>query len=107
MSVSRVFPARPAAFLVALGFVFCVSLVCVAVFGSSCAWGAEGEGAARWTVTAVSAPTNFRAGDESGDDAYKVIVENTGSVASTGPITVTDVLPAGLSLDSAGVVAFA
>ncbi len=58
-------------------------------------------------VTSVSAPTYFVGGDESGDDAYKVIVENTGNVPSSGVVTVTDVLPEGLTLDPAGVVAFA
>jgi uncharacterized repeat protein (TIGR01451 family) len=53
-----------------------------------------------WTVTAVSAPTNFTPGEESGDDVYKVLVENTGGAESDGtPVTITDTLPEGLTLD--------
>jgi len=61
------------------------------------------EPAAQWTVTAVSRATNFRPGDETGDDSYRVTVTNTGSAASDGePVAVTDELPEGLSLDLAG-----
>ena len=63
-------------------------------------------GGPQWTVTAVSAPTNFVPGEESGDDVYRVIVENTGGTASEGTVTVTDVLPAGVTLDRAGVKGF-
>jgi hypothetical protein len=56
----------------------------------------------------VSAPTIFVPGDESGDDAYRVTVKNTGGAPSNGtPITITDVLPEGLTLDHAGVEGFA
>ena len=58
-----------------------------------------GLGTPQWTVTAVSTPTNFAPGDESGDDLYRVIVENTGSAVSQGTVTISDVLPAGLTLD--------
>jgi uncharacterized repeat protein (TIGR01451 family) len=57
----------------------------------------------QWTVTSVSRPTNFALGDESGEDAYKVTVTNTGGASTDGsPITITDELPAGLSLAPAG-----
>ncbi len=56
----------------------------------------------QWTVASVSRPTNFAPNDKSGDDAYVVTVTNTGGAASDGsPITITDELPPGLSLDSA------
>ena len=56
----------------------------------------------QWTVTSVSAPTNFAPGDESGEDVYRVVVTNTGGAESDGePVTITDVLPAGLTLDRA------
>jgi uncharacterized repeat protein (TIGR01451 family) len=65
------------------------------------------EGGPQWTVTAVSAPTNFAPGDQTGDDVYKVLVTNTGGVASDGePVTITDVLPAGLTLDHARAAGF-
>ena len=57
----------------------------------------------QWTVTAVSMPTNFNPGDETGDDTYRVTVTNTGAANSNGsPISIADQLPAGLSLAAAG-----
>jgi hypothetical protein len=57
----------------------------------------------QWTVTATSRPTNMKAGDKSGEDAYIVTLTNSGGSASDGsPITITDELPEGLSLDSLG-----
>jgi hypothetical protein len=73
-------------------------LLCVAAASSSAAGGGP-----QWTVTAVSGPTNFVAGDESGDDLYKVVVKNTGGESSSGMVSVTDVLPEGLTLDRAGI----
>jgi uncharacterized repeat protein (TIGR01451 family) len=56
-----------------------------------------------WTVTSVSRPTNFKPGDQSGEDSYRVTVTNTGGAASDGtPIEITDELPEGLTLDPAG-----
>jgi uncharacterized repeat protein (TIGR01451 family) len=64
---------------------------------------ATAEGGAQWTVTSVSRATNFRPGDETGDDSYLVTVTNTGAAASDGePVEVTDELPEGLTLDPAG-----
>ena len=64
---------------------------------------AAGEGAPQWTVSSVSRPTNFKPGDQSGEDAYVVSVTNTGGAASNGePVTISDELPSGLSLDPAG-----
>ncbi len=68
------------------------------------------EGGPQWTVTAVSLPTNFCpaatpacAAAAGGGDSYRVVVTNTGGEASDGsPVTVSDALPLGLSLDSAG-----
>jgi len=58
----------------------------------------------RWTVTSVSEPTNFAPSDPSHEQYYyRVVVTNTGGAASDGsPVTVTDELPAGLTLDPAG-----
>jgi hypothetical protein len=56
-----------------------------------------------WTVTSVSRPTNFKPGDASGEDSYKVLLTNTGGASTDGtPITITDELPQGLSLAPAG-----
>lgn len=56
----------------------------------------------QWTVTAISRPTNFKPGAEGGAASYQVTVTNTGDAASSGPVTITDELPAGLTLDAAG-----
>ena len=57
----------------------------------------------QWTVTAVSGPTNFAPGSESGPDVYVITVVNTGGAATDGsPITVFDELPEGLSVDPKG-----
>src|SRR5580658_6411966 len=78
--------------------------VLVAVVGFALPAGAWAA-APQWTVTAVSAPTNFAPGDVSGEDAYLVTVTNTGSAPSNGStITVTDELPEGISLDPKGAV---
>ena len=63
-------------------------------------------GGPQWTVTAVSAPTNLVPGDESGDQFYNVIVTNTGGEPSSGTVTITDTLPAGVTLDQAGAEGF-
>ncbi len=54
------------------------------------------DGGAQWSVSAVSRPTNFRPGGDVHGDEFVVLVTNTGAVASSGPVTVTDELPAGL-----------
>jgi hypothetical protein len=57
----------------------------------------------QWTVSAVSMPTNFAPGDESGDATFRITVVNSGGAASDGtPVAVADQLPAGISLDPAG-----
>ena len=52
--------------------------------------------APRWTISAVSHPTNFKPGGDVGGDAYVAIITNTGDAASSGALTITDELPAGL-----------
>jgi uncharacterized repeat protein (TIGR01451 family) len=58
--------------------------------------------APQWTVSSVSVPTNFNPAAKPGEDRYKVLVTNSGSVSSAGPVTISDVLPTGLTLDPAG-----
>ena len=81
----------------------------------SCVWrcsggcfplGAGGDGCPQWTVTAVSAPTNLVPGDETGNQYYNVVVTNTGGEPSSGPVTITDTLPEGVTLDEAGAEGF-
>ncbi len=59
---------------------------------------AAGEGP-QWTVSSVARPTNLTPGDLKGDEAYVVTLTNTGSANSSGPVTITDELPEGLTLD--------
>ena len=57
----------------------------------------------QWTVTSVSAPTNFLPAGQGGEDLYRVSVTNTGGAATDGTrITITDELPTGLRLAAAG-----
>jgi hypothetical protein len=60
--------------------------------------------APQWTVSSVSRPTNFKPGGDPAGDEYVVLVTNTGGASSTGPVTISDVLPEGLS-PAAGVSA--
>ena len=58
-----------------------------------------------WTISAVSMPTNFAPGSSFGTngDHYSITVVNAGDAATDGSaIAVTDTLPTGLTLDSAG-----
>jgi uncharacterized repeat protein (TIGR01451 family) len=53
-----------------------------------------------WDVTFNSSPTNFTPGDSSGNDVYVVQVKNVGAMESSGaPITITDTLPEGLTVN--------
>ncbi|MGA9305252.1 MAG: hypothetical protein WBW31_07615, partial [Candidatus Sulfotelmatobacter sp.] len=63
-------------------------------------------GGPQWTVTAVSAPTNLVPGDETGNQFYNVTVTNTGGEPSNGPVTITDTLPEGITLDEVGAQGF-
>jgi hypothetical protein len=51
-----------------------------------------------WAIGSASSPTNFVAGDETGDDTYVLTVIDTGDGSMTGgsPIEVVDTLPSGL-----------
>ncbi len=61
------------------------------------------QAGAQWTVTAVSLPTNFPPNAlTSGANEYRVVVINTGDTPSSGTVTITDALPAGVSLDPLG-----
>lgn len=55
-----------------------------------------------WTVTVISGPTNFTAGDHTGRDAYLVTATNTGGAPTnqSEAITLRDTLPAGVTLET-------
>jgi uncharacterized repeat protein (TIGR01451 family) len=50
-----------------------------------------------WTMISQPAPSQFHPGDTS--DFYEVIAFNDGAAATSAPITVTDTLPAGLTVN--------
>jgi uncharacterized repeat protein (TIGR01451 family) len=82
------------------GLVWGVAL-CVWVLGvSGSAFGAVGP---RWAISSVSSSTNFAAGDGRGYDVYVLTVTNTGNgpvEGSVEPVVVSDVLPAGVTVDT-------
>jgi hypothetical protein len=50
-----------------------------------------------WAISSTSSPTNFAAGDETGDDTYVLTIVDTGDRSASGsPIEVGDTLPSGL-----------
>jgi uncharacterized repeat protein (TIGR01451 family) len=55
----------------------------------------------QWSISSVSAPTNFKPMGDSGGDTYEVLATNAGSAPSSGKVTITDELPEGL-LPAAG-----
>jgi len=57
---------------------------------------------AQWTISSVSVPTNLNPAARPGEDRYKVLVTNSGGASSVGPVTISDELPEGLSLDATG-----
>jgi len=59
--------------------------------------------APQWTISSVSRPTSFAVGGK--EDAYVVLVTNTGGSASVGPVTVVDELPVGVTPVLSGIKA--
>jgi len=60
---------------------------------------ASAAGTAGWSLHAVPEPSSFASSDavRCGCDRYQLLVENTSGVPSTGEVTVTDRLPAGIT----------
>lgn len=85
-----------------------VALLALAV-NAAPSWAASTPAPA-WNVAPTSQPTAFAAGSTfaSSNDSYVITVTNTGGASATTPggggsaITVTDMLPAGISADHAG-----
>ncbi len=72
--------------------VFAAALVVTSVCDAS------GVLSPQWRVLSVSNPTNFAPGDQSGADAVVVMATNVGGGSTDGsPVTLSDVLPAGLT----------
>jgi hypothetical protein len=75
-----------------------VLVLLLGVMGVSSAWGATGQApGAGWSIYSVATPTYFAPG--ASEDDYQVFAMNVGSVATSGPVTITDKLPAGLRLE--------
>ena len=60
-----------------------------------------------WTITTSSFPTVFTAGSTyaGGGDNFVLTATNIGGAASSGPVTITDTLPAGVTPDPTGAIA--
>ncbi len=92
--------------MIVVGYVKRV-LPCVVALGVlvllSVAAPAGAAGAVGWTVRTVAEPSVFSPGDaaacrsEGQCDRYQLLVTNVGDAASSGTITVTDTLPAGIT----------
>jgi uncharacterized repeat protein (TIGR01451 family) len=52
-----------------------------------------------WEIATTTSRTNFVPGENSGKNLYTIVATNTGSVTTSGTITITDVLPPGLTLN--------
>jgi hypothetical protein len=80
------------------GRLACLSLLLVApaapAWAAFPALGAISAGPPEWVITSASGPTYFKPG--STDDVYIVTATNIGGEAMSGPITITDTLPAGV-----------
>jgi hypothetical protein len=72
-------------------------------FGASSASSASAAGSVTWSVQAVAEPSVFSAKDslaceaEEKCDRYQLLVQNVSHEASQGTVTLTDVLPAGIT----------
>jgi uncharacterized repeat protein (TIGR01451 family) len=80
------------------------SSAALATVAALCAIGAPAaSGAANpapaWRASSLATPTNFVPGDTAGEYFYEVRATNDGAAATNGgPVTITDVLPAGLTV---------
>ena len=78
-----------------------VGLLVAAITATTASAGAAVPVAPAWDITSVAAPTNFKPGDKKGDYFYEVITSNIGGAPTDGStLTITDTLPAGLTVKS-------
>ncbi len=85
------------------------SILCIAAVSVGSALGLLGAlpaaaGAAtpapRFAITSAVTPANLIPGDTTGIGTYAITVVNTGGAPTSGPITITDTLPAGVTVHS-------
>jgi Domain of unknown function DUF11 len=82
------------------GWLVVTGVLLVIGVGTSAAAPAYASGPV-WAISSASSPTNFAAGDESGDDAYVLTVANSGVGSANGSrVEVTDALASGLVASS-------
>jgi hypothetical protein len=79
--------------------VLTLALIALPVASLPATAGAASAGPAWKISTATFSPTNFTPGDSSGASVYTVVATNVGSKPTSGPFTITDELPKGLSLN--------
>jgi hypothetical protein len=76
------------------------ALALMAILG--CAFAAAASAATpspAWSIRSLAVPTNFKPGDESGLYQYELMIVNGGGASTDrSPITMTDTLPAGLTI---------
>jgi hypothetical protein len=79
----------------------CVAVILIAlltILFSATSASAETTGPV-WKILSVSTPTNFKAGDSTGDDSFLVTATNVGGASTDGsPITISDSLPPELTV---------
>jgi hypothetical protein len=76
----------------------CLALASLALCAASFAQAAP---APAWRIHSVAVPTSFEPGNGSGQDFYEVTIENSGGAPTNGnQLTLTDTLPAGLTVTS-------
>jgi uncharacterized repeat protein (TIGR01451 family) len=51
-----------------------------------------------WKISLIAQPTNFEVTSGGAVDRYAVALTNTGGVSSSGPVVVTDTVPAGMTI---------
>jgi hypothetical protein len=90
----------------AIGVVVAVLVSVMAVSAAPTSAATPGPG---WEISSIAAPSNFSKAHDTfcqastdfaptGCDEYRVVVRNIGTRPSSGPVTVTDTLPPGLTL---------
>jgi hypothetical protein len=82
------------------------ALALAAILG--CAFAASASAttpAPAWSIRSLAVPTNFKPGDESGLYQYELMIVNGGGAPTDrSPITMTDTLPAGLTIKAIGLL---
>ena len=81
-----------------------LTCACAAAFVASPASAVATSPKPAWSINAVSGPTNLppASGGVPGSGTFAIYLTNVGGASTSGPVTVTDVLPAGLTASETG-----